>query len=110
MSLPSGYSFKTTLSWIELQARLVQLGHGTWEERESAWYGDYLSGELWGSHMRIFDGQGGGNELGTYDPKGFLLIDYGKRGEPTDEIDRRLREELFPALEVTEWKPDERND
>jgi len=110
MALPSAYSFKSRLSFDEIRTRLEGLGHGEWEDGDSAWYGNYIRGSLWGNRMRIFDGGGQINEGGKYDPGGYMLIDYGKRGDPDEETDRRLREELFPALEVTELKPDERND
>ena len=110
MRPPSGYSFKSALSFTEIQARLESLGHGVWEERDSAWYGTYISGTLWGVRMRIFDGEGQHSEAGKYDPRGFMLLDYSRSATPTEEHDARIRDELFPALEVLESKPDERND
>ena len=110
MALPTGYSFRSVLSIEQIRTRLQELGHGEWEEGDSAWYGDYIRGDLWGTYMRIFDGHGQANEFGRYDPKGFMLLDYGRRGTPTAEMDTRIRDELFPALQVIEWKPDEAND
>ena len=110
MSLPTGYSFKSRLSFTELTWRLDGLGHGRWDHGDSAWYGNYIRGELWGVRMRIFDGRGQANEGGTYDPGGYMLLDYARGAQPTTEHDSRIRDELFPALEVTEYKRDERND
>ena len=110
MAPPSGYSFKSRLSFVEIRARLDELGHGVWNERESSWYGDYIAGSLWGARMRIFDGNGCGNEAGTYDPRGFMLLDYAHGAKPTPDVDRRIREQLLPALDVIEWHEDERND
>ena len=110
MAIPSGYSFRSRLTFAVIRQRLQALGHGEWEERESTWYGDYLSGSLWGVRMRIFDGQGAVSEAGSYDPKGFMLLDYARDAIPSAEQDARIRTELFPQLEVIEWSPDERND
>lgn len=110
MGAPSGYYFKSALAFAEIVERLKELGHGEWTEGESAWYGDYVRGSLWGVRMRIFDGHGGGNEFGVYDPRGYMLLDYSRSETPSDDHDARLRNELFPALEVHEWRADERND
>jgi hypothetical protein len=110
MALPSGFSFKSRLSFVEIRARVEELAHDRWTERESSWYGDYIAGTLWGVRLRIFDGAGGGNEAGTYDPRGYMLLDYARGSQPTPEIDRRIRGELLPALDVVEWREDERND
>jgi len=108
---PTGYRFKSRLTFAQIRARLNELGHGTWEERDSGIYGDYIRGELWGVRMRIFDGQGAVSDLGSYDPKGFLLLDYARHPETIEAaFDARLRDELLPALEATEIHADERND
>ena len=109
---PQGYSFKTTLSWYGLRARLKELGHGTWDERDNDTYGTYITGKLWGVQMRIWDGHGGGSELGTYDPKGYLLLDYARSAldKVSYEQDEKIRTKLLPKLDIVEWKPDERND
>jgi hypothetical protein len=39
-----------------------------------------------------------------------MLLDYARGSQPTPEIDRRIRGELLPALDVVEWREDERND
>ena len=112
MSPPSGYSFKSALGFGQIRERLAQLGHGEWEERDSDIYGTYIRGQLWGVHMRIYDGVGCQSELGTYDAGGFMLLDYSRSSidKISDAQDQRIRAELLPALEVTEWKPDDRND
>ena len=109
-SIPDGYSFRSQLTFEVIRQRLQALGHGEWQERESAWYGDYLSGSLWGVRMRIFDRQGTVSEAGSYDPKGFMLLDYARDSKASAEQDVRIRTELFPQLEVIEWRLDERND
>lgn len=110
MTLPTGYAFKSRLSFTEIRWRLDGLGQGRWEDGDSAWYGNYIRGQLWGVAMRIFDGRGQVNEAGSYDPGGYMLLDYARGVRPTADHDERLRTELFPALEVIEYKPDERND
>ncbi|HEX5063775.1 MAG TPA: hypothetical protein VFV99_30560 [Kofleriaceae bacterium] len=109
---PSGYSFKSNLTFAQIRARLAELGHGTWEERESDIYGSYIRGQAFGVWMRIYDGVGCTSELGTYDPKGFMLLDYARRAlaDISAAHDKRVREELLPALDVTEWHEDEGND
>ena len=112
MPAPSGYSFKSSLTFEEIRARLAELGHGDWEERESDIYGTYIHGELWGVRMRIYDGVGCMSELGTYNPNGYMLLDYGRRAidKISEGHDRRIRTELLTKLDIIEWKPDERND
>jgi hypothetical protein len=112
VAAPSGYSFKTALTFEQLRERLATLGHGDWQERDSDIYGTYLTGKLWGVRMRIYDGQGMVSELGTYDAGGYMLLDYARSAidQISDAHDRRIRDELLPALDVTHWKPDERND
>jgi hypothetical protein len=111
-NLPAGYAFKLDTTMSELKAKLKKLGHGQWEDWESNSYGDYIFGELWGMHMRIFDGQGTQSDFGTYDPQGYMLLDYA-RGESmkrTEEHHIKIVDILFPALGITEWKPDDGND
>jgi hypothetical protein len=110
MALPTGFSFKSRLAFAEIRARVEQLGQDRWTERESSWYGDYIAGTLWGVGLRIFDGMGCVNEAGTYDPRGYMLLDYARGSHPTPELDRRIRDELLPALDAVEWREDERND
>ena len=110
MSLPWAYSFKSQLTFEQIRARLAELGHGDWEERDSDVYGGYIRGHLWGVRMRIFDGKGSVSEFGSYSPRGFMLLDYAKRAPAGPDHDARLRDELFAALAVTEWKPAEPND
>ena len=109
---PSGYSFKSALTLEQICERLAQLGHGEWEERDSAIYGTYISGALWGVRMRIYDGVGCVSEVGVYAPGGFMLLDYARADidKISDAHDRRIRTELLTKLDITEWKPDERND
>src|SRR5262249_23477086 len=111
-SLPSGYAFKSTLTFEQIRERLAQLGHGEWDERDNDTYRTYIRGQPWGVTMRIYDGLGGGSEIGTYDPQGFMLLDYSLSAldQISDAHDARIRAELLPALEVTEWKPEDRND
>ena len=42
MAPPTGYSFKSALTFEQIRARLAELGHGTWEVRDSDTYGTYL--------------------------------------------------------------------
>ncbi len=112
MSAPCGYAFRSVLAFEQLRDRLAQLGHGEWQERDNDVYGTYIAGALWGVRMRIWDGIGCQSEYGTYDPGGYMLLDYARSALElvSDAHDRRIREELLPALEVTEWKPEDRND
>ena len=104
------YAFNSERSLQAFRDQLRSLGHGEFLERESSWYGDYISGIVWGVNIRIFDGAGGGNEIATYDPKGFWLLDFGRGEQPTEAQQARIRDELLPALGITDWKPDEGND
>ena len=110
--IPAAYAFKLDLGLGELKAKLRALGHGEWQDWESNSYGDFIFGELWGVRMRIFDGQGTTSDFGTYDPKGHLLLDYGRYGSDkrTEEQHIKIVDILFPALGITEWKPDEPNE
>lgn len=111
-SPPAAYAFKLDTSLNELKAKLRALGHGEWQDWESNSYGDFIFGELWGLHMRIFDGQGTTSDFGTYDPQGHMLLDYGRYGSDkrTEEQHIKIVDILFPALGVTEWRPDDGND
>ena len=112
MPVEWAYAFKSALSLFQIRDRLRELGHGEWQERDNDHYGDYIAGDLWGARMRIFSDGGGGSELGTYDPKGYMLIDYSRSGldKANEAHNRRIREELFPSIEVIEWHPEDRND
>ena len=111
-SPPAGYAFKLALSMGELRAKLAALGHGVWQDWESNSYGDFIFGELWGVRMRIFDGQGTTSDFGTYDPNGYMLLDYGRYGSDnrSEEHHIRIVDILFPALGIAEWKPDDGNE
>jgi hypothetical protein len=100
------------MSMEELKDKLRALGHGEWQDWETNMYGDLIFGHLWGVRMRIFDGQGTTSDWGTYDPKGYMLLDYGRGGSDkrTEEHHIQIVDILFPALGVTEWKPDDPND
>ena len=100
------------MSMADLRAKLRELGHGEWQDWESNSYGDFIFGQLWGVRMRIFDGQGTQSELGTYDPQGHMLLDYGRGGgdQISEEHHIKIVDILFPALGITEWKPDDPND
>ena len=109
---PSGYSFKSKLTFAQIRARLAELGHGEWEERDNDTYGTYIRGDVWGVKMRIYDGEGGGSEIGIYNPQGYMLLDYARSAidKISDAHDARIRKELLPELDVIELKPDDRND
>ena len=109
---PAGYAFKLDTTTPALKAKLAALGHGVWEDWESTSYGDYIFGKLWGVTMRIFDGQGTVSELGTYDPEGYMLLDFARsaRDQRSEELHHHIVDQLFPALGITEWKPDDGND
>src|SRR5262245_66565970 len=98
---PTGYAFKSALTFAQIRERLAYLGHGEWDERDNDTYGTYLWGRLWGVPMRIWDGQGGGSEIGTYDPQGFMLLDYARAAldKISDAHDARIRAEPLPALD-----------
>ena len=110
---PHGYAFKLDTTMDALKDRLKALGHGEWIDWESNSYGDYITGYLWGRRMRIYDGQGTQSEFGTYDPEGYMLLDFARseHGKPLDEEHHiKIVDILFPALGITEWKPDVGND
>jgi hypothetical protein len=110
--LPGGYAFKLDTTMNELKAKLAALGHGEWQDWESNSYGDYIFGYLWGVRMRIYDGQGTQSDFGTYDPGGYMLLDYarGEWDKRSEELHIRIVDILFPALGITEWKPDVGNE